>query len=181
MRSQVEVPGSAVLAVAGGVAWLVGSAALPGGPGTVVLALGLAVTVWLTSRATRAGSFGRGPRIDGRRRRRVVFLVAVGIGLVVLGSVLLRANGWGELAVPLAAVVSGALLVPLASLLDRRGLLALGGGLMLLGAGGAVLALNSAGRTESQGLIGFAGGVLLWLTAAQQAGLMGELRERIRR
>ena len=59
---------------------------------------------------------------------------------------------------PLAAAVCGALLVPLASLLDRRGLLALGGGLMLLGAGGAVLALNSAGRTESQGLIGFAGG-----------------------
>ena len=181
MRRQVEVPGSAVLALAGGAAWLVGSAALPGGPGTVVLALGLAVTVWLTVRASRAGSLGRGPRIDGQRRRRVVYLVAVGIGLVVLGSTLLGANGRGELSVPLAAAVCGALLVPLASLLDRRGLLALGGGLMLLGAGGAVLALNSAGRTESQGLIGFAGGVLLWLTAAQQAGLMEELRDRIGR
>lgn len=181
MRRQVEVPGSAVLALAGGVAWLVGSAALPGGPGTVVLALGLAITVWLTVRAVRAGSFGRGPRIDGQRRRRVVYLVAVGVGLVVLGSTVLNANGRGELAVPLAAVVCGALLLPLASLLDRRGLLAVGGGLMLLGAGGAVLALNSAGRTEPQGLIGFAGGVLLWLAAAQQAGLTGELRDRIRR
>jgi hypothetical protein len=181
VRRQVEVRGSAVLAVTGGAAWLVGSAALSPGPGTVVLALGLAVTVWLTIQASRSVSYGGGPRLDGQRRRRVVYLVAVGVGLVLLGSTLLRAGGRGELAVPLAAAVCGALLVPLASLLDRRGLLALGGGLMLLGAGGAVLALNSAGRTESQGLVGFAAGVLLWLTAAQQAGLMGELRDRIRR
>jgi hypothetical protein len=111
----------------------------------------------------------------------VVLLVAVGVALVVLGSTLLRATGRGELTVPLAAAVCGALLLPLASLLDRRGLLALGGGLMLLGAGGAVLALNSAGAAEPQGLVGFVGGVLLWAAAAQQVGLVGELRERIRR
>jgi hypothetical protein len=52
---------------------------------------------------------------------------------------------------------------------------------MLLGAGGAVLALNSAGRTASQGLVGFVGGVLLWSVAAQQSGLFGQLRDRIRR
>jgi PDZ domain-containing secreted protein len=44
-----------------------------------------------------------------------------------------------------------------------------------------VLALNSAGTTESQGLVGLVGGVLLWVAAAQQAGLADELRERIRR
>jgi uncharacterized membrane protein len=181
VRRQVEVPGSAVLALAGGAAWLVGSSALPGGQGTVVLALGLAVTVWLTIRARRADAVAPGPRLDGQRRRRVVVLVAVGIALVVLGSTLLRATGRGELTVPLAAAVCGALLLPLASLLDRRGLLALGGGLMLLGAGGAVLALNSAGAAEPQGLVGFVGGVLLWAAAAQQVGLVGELRERIRR
>ena len=38
VRRQVEVPGSAVLALAGGAAWLAGSAALPSGAGTVVLA-----------------------------------------------------------------------------------------------------------------------------------------------
>ena len=179
MRRQVEVPGSAVLALAGGGGWLVGSTALPSGPGTVVLALGIAVTVWLTIRATRAGSAG--PRIARDRRRRVIYLVAVGIALVTLGSTLLRATGRAELAVPLAAAVSGALLLPLASVLDRRALLAVGGGLMLLGAGGAVVALNSAGRTESQGLVGFVGGVLLWAAAAQQAGLASELRDRIRR
>jgi hypothetical protein len=173
--------GSAVLAVAGGAAWLVGSAALPSGQGTVVLAVGIAVTVWLAVRASRAVDAGRGPQIDGDRRRRVIYLVAAGVGLVVLGSTLLRASGRAELAVPLAAAVSGALLLPLASLLDRRGLLALGGGLMLLGAGGAVLALNSAGRMESQGLVGLVAGVLLWAAGAQQAGLMSELRDRIRR
>jgi hypothetical protein len=180
VRKQVEVSGSTVLALAGGAAWLVGSSALPGGQGTVVLAVGLAVTVWLVMRASRAGSVP-GPRIDGSRRRRVLYLVAVGIGLVVLGSMVLRTNGRGELVVPMGAAVCGALMLPLASLLDRRILLALGGLLMLLGAGGAVLALNSAGRTDSQGLVGFVGGLLLWATAAQEAGLLGELRDRIRR
>jgi hypothetical protein len=169
-----------MLAVAGGIAWLVGSAALPSGGGTVVLALGLAVTAWLAAGAGRAVS-GYGRRIDRHRRRRVVYLVAVGVGSVVLGATLLRATGRGELTVPLAAAVCGALLVPLASLLERRALLAVGGALMLLGAGGAVLALNSAGRAESQGLVGLVGGVLLWVAAAQQAGLVGELRARIRR
>ena len=126
VRRQVEVPGSAVLALAGGVAWLVGSAALPSGMGTVVLALGLAVTAWLTVRATRSGSTGRGPRLDRDRRRRVIALVLVGVGLVVLGGMLLRATGSAELTVPLTVAVCGALLLPLASVLDRRSLLAVG-------------------------------------------------------
>ncbi len=179
MRRQVEVSGSAVLALAGGAAWLVGSSALPAGHGTVVLAVGIAVTAWLTLRAGRAG--GGGPRIDGHRRRRVVSLVVVGVALVAGGSALLRYTGRGELAVPLAAAVCGALLLPLASVLARRGLLVVGGGLLLLGAGGALLALNSAGAAEPTGLVGFAGGLLLWAAAAHQAGLTGELRERIRR
>jgi uncharacterized membrane protein len=180
VRRQVEVPGSAVLALAGGAAWLMGSAALPSGTGTVVLALGIAVTVWLMMRATRAGG-SRGARLDRDRRRRVIYLLVVGAGLVVVGGMLLRATGRAELTAPLTVAVCGLLLLPLASLLDRRALLAVGAGLMLLGAGGAVLALNSAGTTESQGLVGLVGGVLLWVAAAQQAGLADELRERIRR
>jgi hypothetical protein len=136
--------------------------------------------VWLVMRVSRVEA-APGPRIDGSRRRRVVYLVAVGVGIVVLGSVLLRGGGRGELVVPLGAAVAGALMLPLASVLERRSLLAVGGLLMLLGAGGAVVALNSAGRTESQGLVGFVGGLLLWAAAAQQAGLLGELRDRIRR
>jgi hypothetical protein len=181
VRRQVEVPGSAVLALAGGAAWLVGSAALAAGQGTVVLAVGIAVTVWLVMQASRAGAVGRGPRLDAPRRRRVIYLVVVGVGLVGLGATVLRATARGELTVPLAAAVCGALLVPLSSLLDRRSLLAVGAALMLLGAGGAVLALNTAGRTESQGLVGFVGGVLLWFAAAHQAGLLDDLRARIRR
>ena len=181
VRRQVEVPGSAVLALAGGAAWLAGSAALPSGAGTVVLALGLAVTVWLIVQATRAGGTGRGPRLDRDRRRRVIYLLVVGVGLVALGGTLLRATGRAELTVPLTVAVCGALLLPLASLLDRRSLVALGAALMLLGAGGAILALNSAGVTESQGLVGLVGGILLWAAAAQQAGLTTQLRDRIRR
>ena len=101
--------------------------------------------------ATRAGGTGRGPRLDRDRRRRVISLLVVGVGLVVLGGTLLRATGRAELTVPLTVAVGGALLLPLASLLDRRSLIALGAALMLLGAGGAVLALNSAGATESAG------------------------------
>jgi hypothetical protein len=178
-RSQVEVAGSAVLAVAGGVAWLVGSAALPAGSGTVVLAVGLAVTVWLAVRASRAGSGGA--RLDRTRRRRVVRLVVVGIALVALGATVLQATGRGELTVPLAVALCGALLLPVASVVERRSLIALGAALMVLGAGGAVVALNSAGRAESQGLVGLAGGVLLWVVSAQQSGLLGELRGRSRR
>jgi hypothetical protein len=179
LRRQVEVSGSSVLALAGGVAWLVGATALPSGDGTVVLAVGIAVTVWLMVQGGRTGV--RGPRLDRRRRGRVVALVVVGIGLVALGSTLLRVTDRSELAVPLAAAVCGALLLPLASLVDRRGLLAVGAGLMLLGAGGAVLALNSAGGLESHGLVGFVGGLLLWAAAAHEAGLARELRHRIRR
>jgi hypothetical protein len=181
VRRQVEVSGSTVLALAGGAAWLVGSSALAAGQGTVVLAVGIAVTVWLAVQAGRRGIADRGPRIDGPRRRRVIYLVAVGVGLVVLGATLLRAADRAELTVPLGAAVCGALLLPLASLFDRRSLLAVGAALMLLGAGAAVLALNSAGRMESQGLVGFVGGVLLWLAAAHQAGLLGEVAARIRR
>jgi hypothetical protein len=180
VRTQVEVPGSAVLALSGGAAWLLGSAALPSGVSTVVLAVGIGITAWLTIRAGRVGR-GVGPRLDRDRRRRVISLVVVGVVIVALGATLLRATGRGELTVPLAVAVCGALLLPLASLLDRRGLLAVGGGLMVLGAGGAVLALNTAGRTEPQGLVGLAGGVLLWVAAAQAAGMTGQLRTRIRR
>ena len=81
----------------------------------------------------------------------MIALVVVGVGLVVLGGMLLRATGRAELTVPLTVAVCGALLLPLASVLDRRSLLAVGAALMLLGAGGAVLALNSAGTTESAG------------------------------
>jgi hypothetical protein len=181
VRRQVEVPGSAVLALAGGGAWLAGSAALPSGAGTVVLAVGLAVTVWLMMQATRVGASGRGPGLNRHRRRRVIYLFGVGVGLVALGGTLLRESGRAELTVPLTVAVCGALLLPLASLLDRRSLIALGAALMLLGAGGAVLALNSAGVAESQGLVGLVGGVMLWVAAAQQAGLTTELRHRIRR
>jgi hypothetical protein len=178
VRTQVELPGSGVLALAGGAMWLVGSAALPSGAGTVVLAVGIAATVWLL---TRGGRGSGASRLDRHRRGRVVRLVVVGVGLIALGATLLRATGRAELTVPLAVGVCGLLLLPLASLLERRSLVALGGALMLLGAGGAVLALNTVGSTGPQGLVGLAAGLLLWLAAARQSGLVDRVRSRLRR
>jgi hypothetical protein len=178
VRSQVEVPGSGVLALAGGAMWLVGSAALPPGAGTVVLAVGIAATVWLLMQGGRDRG---GPRLDRQRRGRVIRLVVVGAALVALGATLLRITGRAELTVPLAVGVCGLLLLPLASLLERRSLTALGGVLILLGAAGGVLALNTAGSTGPQGLVGLAAGLLLWGAAATQSGLTDRVRSLLRR
>lgn len=179
-RSQVEIPGSVLLALAGGVAWLLGTAALPAGAATVVLAVGLVVTGWLF-REVRRRSPARSGRLDRDRRARVVRLLAVGAGIAAVGGLALGTFGLSELAFPLTVLVGGAVLLPMASLVGARAYLALGGALMVLGAAGALLALDSAGPTYPQGVVGMVAGVLLWVTAAQQAGMLADLRHRSRR
>ena len=72
---------------------------------------------------------------------------------------------------PLTVGVCGLLLLPLASLLDRRSLIALGGVLILLGAGwGTSSRSTPQAAPESQGLVGLAAGLLLWVAAATQSG-----------
>lgn len=159
------------VAVAGGVLWwAVGSQALPAGAGTLVLAVGLLVGAGLYT-ASRRRVRGRAPAPVRAGLRRLALLG----GILVLGAVLgLRALGWGELSVPVACALLGGCLVPAAELLGRRGCVALGAGLMLVGAVGAVLALRSAGDLYSTGLVGFAAGAQLWLAAAVGLGLMSE-------
>ena len=94
---------------------------------------------------------------------------------------MLGAAGWGELTVPLACVLVGAVLFPLSSLLGERVLLATGFALMVLGAAGALLALGSAGQLYPQGVVGLTAGALLWLAGAQRTGLLAEVRGRARR
>ena len=175
----MEVPGAVVLVLAGGAAWLLGSAVLPAGTGTVVLAAGLVCTGWLVSAVRRRGPAG--PPLDRERGRRVLRLVAVGVGSVIAAGVLLDVLEWGELAVPVSAALVGALLIPLAGLVGMRILVALGASLMVLGALGAVLALGTAGPGYPQGMVGLVGGLLLWATGAYRAGLLDELRARARR
>jgi hypothetical protein len=176
-RSQIEVPGAALLVLGGGVGWLLASTVLPTGVGTVVLAAELALTVWLFG-LVRQRTLYRTPA-HPETRRRVLRLVVAGIALVALEGVLLGLTPYGELGLPVAAATVGALMLPMASLLRTRSFVAAGAGLMVLGAAGALLALNTVGAAAPQGLVGVGAALLLWGTAAHQAGLLDEVRGRI--
>lgn len=178
-RSQIEVPGPALLVLAGGVGWLLGSGALDPGAGTVVLAVGLGATVWLFG--VVRGRAAHGVPAHPRTRRRVLRLLGTAAAAVVAEFLLLGLTPYGELAAPLAAAIIGASLLPLASLLDTRTFLVAGGGLIVLGAAGALYALNSGGAAGPLGLVGMGGALLLWGAAAAQVGLLAELRDRVGR
>lgn len=176
-RSQIEVPGAALLVLAGGVGWLLGSVALPTGADTVVLAIGLGVTVWLFIQVRRRAVHD--VPAHPRRRREAVRVLLTAAAVVLVGSVLLGLTPYGELTVPLAAAVIGAFTIRLASVLDTRLYLAVGSGLMTLGSLGALLALNTAGPAGPQGLVGTGAALVLWGAAAHQVGLLDEARGRI--
>ena len=169
-----------MLALAGGAAWLIGL----GGPaernGHGRARPGIAVTVWLMMRASRAGGSARGARLDRDRRRRVIYLLVVGAGLVAVGGTLLRATGRAELTAPLTVAVCGALLLPLARCSTARPARGRRGA-DAAGCGWAVLALNSAGTTESQGLVGLVAGRAAVGGRCAAGRVADELRERIRR
>jgi hypothetical protein len=141
--------------IVGAAWWTVGAAALDGGFGTVVLAVGLGVMGMLV--------FSLRSRIGGGEP-------------LPLGRL-----SWGELAVPVAAAIVGVALLMLSSQLDERSLLALGGALMVLGAAGALLALDSSGQLYPQGVVGLVAGGLFWLTSAHRTGLLADLRHRSHR
>ena len=175
MARPVTLSSAAVLGIGGGIAWLVGSSALAAGAGTVVLALGIAVTVWLV--ATGSRDVGEAP-VERRRSRRLLRLLVLGVVLVAGSSTLLGVLSYGELAVPVAFFVVGALLVPASSTLDDRNFLLLGSALMVLSAVGALLALNSAGQLYPRGLVGLGAGAMLWLVSALRSGLLAPLQRR---
>ncbi|OZM78361.1 hypothetical protein CFP66_30585 [Pseudonocardia sp. MH-G8] len=165
--------------IVGAVWWTVGAAALDGGPGTVVLAAGLGLTALLVM-ALR-GRHGAGEPLPHRGRGRFLRLLGITAALVAVAGTVLSSLSWGELAVPAAAALVGAALMMLSSQLDERSLVALGGALMVLGAAGALLALDSAGKLYPQGLVGLVAGALFWLTSAHRTGLLAEARHRVRR
>lgn len=173
MARTVTLSAAAVLALGGGAGWLVGSSALDAGTGTVVLAAGIAVTVWLVV----VGSRDAAERpMERWRSRRLLRLAVVGLVAIVGGSALLGFTSYGELAVPFGFGVIGALLVPASSLLGDRTYLLLGSVLLLLAASGAFLALNSVGQLYPRGLVGLGAGVLLWAASAYRSGLLTQLR-----
>lgn len=172
MARTVTLSAAAVLALGGGVGWLVGSSALDAGTGTVVLAAGIAVTVWLVVVGSRDAVTRP---MEHWRSRKLLRLAVIGLVLIVAGSALLGFTPYGELAVPLGFGVVGALLLPASSLLGDRTYLVLGALLMLLAALGAFLALNSVGQLYPRGLVGLGAGVLLWAASAYRSGLVARL------
>lgn len=173
MARSVTLTSSAVLALGGGVAWLFGSSALDAGTGTVVLALGIALTVWLVVSGSR--SVDERP-VERWRSRRLLRLAVIGVVLIAAASTALGLLSFGELAVPVGFFVIGALLVPASSTLGDRTYLLLGAALMVLAAVGGLLALNSAGELYPRGLVGLGAGALLWAGSAYRAGLVAQLR-----
>jgi hypothetical protein len=169
MARSVTLSSASALALGGGAAWLVGSSALDAGLGTVVLAAGLAATIWLT---VTGGRHGLERPLERWRSRRLLRLALLGVALVVAASVLLGLVGYGELGVPAAFLVVGALLVPASSTLGDRSFLLVGAALMVLAALGGLLALNSAGALYPRGLVGLGSGLLLWGASAHRSGLL---------
>jgi hypothetical protein len=164
--------------------WTVGAAALDGGTGTVVLAAGLGVTGWLVMALRRR--YGGGEPLPPGGRGRFLRLVGITAALIaVVGAVLSMQlpiiGPSGEFTVPVAAVMIGVSLLMLASQLDQRSFLALGGAMMVLGATGVLLALDSAGQLYPQGVVGLVAGALFWLASAHRTGLLAEARDRTRR
>lgn len=165
--------------IVGGLWWLVGAAALSGGPGTVVLAGGLGVTAVLI--VALRSRYGSGEPLPPGGRGRLLRLLGITTALIAVAVTLLGSFGFGELAAPLACAMAGVALFPLAGVMDERTLVAVGASLLVLGAAGAVLALDSAGRLYPQGLVGLVAGALFWLAGAYRTGLLAEVGGRVRR
>jgi hypothetical protein len=158
--------------------WTVGAAALDAGTGTVVLAAGLGIMGGLVMALRKR--YGSGAPLPPGGRTRLFVLIGVTAALVAVSGTLLGFVNDGELVVPVACALVGAAAMPLASRLAERVFTALGGALMVLGAAGVLLALNSAGSLYPQGIVGLVAGVLFWLTIAHRAGLLAEVRDRAR-
>jgi hypothetical protein len=156
--------------------WTTGSAALDGGLSTAVLAAGLGVTGALLVALHRRQ--GWGPRLHGSDRGRLLRTVGITIGLIAGGGAALGYLALGEFVVPLACVLVGIAAMTLAPVLRERVFVAAGGALLVLGAAGALLAFDSAGRSYPVGVVGLTAGALLWLTSAYRGGLLRQLAQR---
>jgi hypothetical protein len=159
--------------------WAVGAAALAAGTGTVLLAAGLGLTAALLVVLHRR--HGSGARL--RSGERGAFLRTVGITAVLIAvtGTVLGLFGLGELSWPVICALVGLAAISLSRVLGERSLVLTGGALLVLGAAGAVLALDSAGQLYPQGVVGLVAGAVLWLAGAYRGGLFSSPPRRPRR
>ncbi len=158
----------------GGVWWVVGSLALPSGPGTAVMAAGLGVTGALVVGLRR----GESAPLPPGGRARLIRIVATTVVLIAAVASLLPLVGLGELDVPVACVLTGAALFPGTSVVDERAYLLAGGLLLVVGAFGALKALDAGGMFYPQAVVGMVAAALVWLVGAYRTGLLAEVRVR---
>jgi hypothetical protein len=156
--------------------WTVGTTALEGGTGTLLLALGLGLSGALLGALHRR--HGTGARLRSPVRGKFLRTVGITAALLAVSGTVLGYFGLGELVVPLGAVLVGLASIAVASALDERPLVAVGGLMLVLGAAGAVWALRSAGALYPVGVVGLVAGLVYWLVAAHRGGLLDPRRFR---
>ncbi|MCO1654383.1 hypothetical protein [Pseudonocardia humida] len=162
--------------VVGAAWWTIGTSALKGGTGTLVLALGLGLSGGLLVALHRR--HGTGVRLASGARGKFLRTVGITAALLAVSGSVLGYFSLGELVVPLGAVLVGLASISLAAVLDERPLVAAGALMLVLGAAGAVLALRSAGALYPVGAVGLIAGLLYWLIAAHRGGLLDPRRLR---
>lgn len=175
----VGVPVPSLEIVLGTLAWVVGAAGLDTGTGTLLVALGLGLAGWLWSVRQRRRAMV--VALHPARRRRMQSLIAAGVVGLFAFPILLSLVGYGELGTALSAALIGVLLITASAVVEERSLVAVGALVLVLAAIGAFLALNSAGVSQSQPVLGLGSGLVLWVAGMRRLGVLDEMRRRVRR
>lgn len=161
-----------------GVAWLtVGTLGLGAdGAGTLLLACGIALVVFIVVENRRRGSRAFDPRTSADLMR----YGGIAIGAIIVESVLLGLISVAGFGPGIAAVITGVAFLALARTTGQRPTQWLGVALVVLGVLGALSSTQETSSFVSQGLLGLLCGVLLLVSAADRIGLLETLRDRVR-
>ena len=160
------------------VAWLtVGTLGLGSdGAGTLLLAAGIALVVFILVENRRRGSRA----FDSRCSADLLRYGAFAIGGILVVTVLLGFISAAYLDPGVAAVITGVAFLALARSTGQRPTQWLGIALIVLGVLGALMSTQETSSFVSQGLLGLVCGVLVLLSAADRIGLLETLRDRVR-
>jgi uncharacterized membrane protein HdeD (DUF308 family) len=161
-----------------GVAWLtVGTLGLGAdGAGTLLLAGGIALVVYIVVENRRRGSHA----FDPRRSADLMRYGAIAIVAIIAESVLLGLISEARYGPGIAAVITGVAFLALARSTGQRPTQWLGIALVVLGVLGGLMATQETSNLVSQGILGLLCGLLLLVSAADRIGLLETLRDRVR-